>query len=85
MNDEHEASVLEDNLGSEGGGLDLKHVLLENEVLTPVLEEIVLDGATGRTIVIQTLNTCDFVTKTKRQTKIDKNQPHIFMDITTTK
>lgn len=63
-------NALEDNVGREVRAVNLEHVLLQHEVLTPESEEIGLrninqvprcstnlNGATGRAVVIETLHT----------------------------
>ncbi len=46
------AGRLEDGVRGQVGALDLEHVLLEHEVLAPVLQEVGLERARGRAEVV---------------------------------
>ena len=49
--------VLEDDTGSEGGGGDLEHALLQDEVVAPGADELGHESRAGGTIVKETLHT----------------------------
>jgi hypothetical protein len=66
-------TIFEDNMGSDAGGADFEHVLFEDEVLTPELFDVGLDGATDWAKVVETgTTTVDLTTLEEDKTSLDE-------------
>ncbi len=48
------AARLQNGLGGDDGAVQFQHVLLENEVLPPQVDDVGLQGTAGRAIIVET-------------------------------
>lgn len=61
------AGGLENIVGGQGGAVNLEHVLLEDEVLAPDVDDVGLKGAAGRAIVVEAGNTAVDVERGRKE------------------
>ena len=58
---------LENIVGGQGGAVNLEHVLLEDEVLAPDVDDVGLEGTAGRAIVVEASNTAVDVERGRKE------------------